>query len=345
MSHPVAKTGFFVAVPAIVTGTVAMAPALLAMGTIGVQVYAGWRAYTYGRDVANGVSGAINSAKGLIGFGSSVALPASNTTLLASTLAASNTTLLASTVAEYNETISSMLSAAMMWRGWTVFANQFKSKHGKSKLAQLSDTSNANLKRALLTDGSSSNRTLAYFDKMGENAPEWLQNLSLDDKAIVGIILATLLAFFHNEGCMVMRANTMAMDTDYKYPLEAGLASESPADYLINPRRWCYNLYLKNRYYQKAGEHDSVFKSPGQSNVFRIIANIMIGMLKKSRILNTDTNDPVSVFLKFAEAVGYWEVLARLIGMYGVAPVYVTTHWILRSLMTTKLSAKTKRWF
>lgn len=343
MSHPIAKTGFFVAVPAIVTGTVAMAPGILAMGAIGVQVYAGWRAYTYGRDVANGVSGVINNARGLFGYGSSVALPASNTTLLASSLAASNTTMLASTAAEYNETISSMLSAAMMWRGWTVIANQFKSKHGKSKLAQLSDTSNANLKRALLTDGSNSAWKLAYFDKMGENAPEWLQDLSLDNKVLVGGFLAVLLTFFHTEGCMAMRENTRAMDTDYKYPLEAGLASESPADYLINPRRRCYNLYLKNRYYQKAGEGDSMFKSPLQSNVFRIIANIMIGMLKTPGLLNTKTHDPVSVFLKFAEVTGYWEVLARLIGMYGWAPVYVTTHWLLRSLMTTKLSAKTKR--
>jgi hypothetical protein len=335
MSHPVAKTGFLVAVPAIVTGAVTMAPGILAMGTIGLQAYAGWRAYAYSRDVANGLSGAISSVKGLIGLGSSVPLPV--------VLPASNTTLLASTAAEYNETVVSMMSAAMMWRGWTVIANQFKSKHGKSKLAQLSDTSSANLKHALLTNGSSPTWKLAYFDKMGENAPEWLQTLSLDNKVLVGGFLAVLLAFFHTEGCMAMRENTRAMGTDYDYPLEAGLASESPADYLINPRRRCYNLYLKNRYYQKAGESDSMFKSPLQSNVFRIIANIMIGMLKTPGLLNTKTHDPVSVFLKFAEVTGYWEVLARLIGMYGWAPVYVTTHWLMRSLLTTKLSTKTKR--
>jgi hypothetical protein len=335
MSHAVAKTGFLVAVPAIVTGAVTMAPGILAMGTIGLQAYAGWRAYTYSRDVANGLSGAFNSVKVLIGTAQSVPLPA--------VLPVSNTTAIASTVAEYNETVSSMLSAAMMWRGWTVIANQFKSKHGKSKLAQLSDTSSANFKHALLTNGSSPTWKLAYFDKMGENAPEWLQDLSLDNKVLVAGFFAVLLTFFHAEGCMAMRENTRAMDTDYKYPLEAGLASESPADYLINPRRRCYNLYLKNRYYQKAGEGESMFQSPLECNVFRIIANIMIGMLKTPGLLNTNTHDPVSVFLKFAEVAGYWEVLARLIGMYGWAPVYVTTHWLLRSLMTTNKSGKTKR--
>ena len=341
MAHPVGKTGVLLAIPAIMTTAVSMAPGALALGTIGLQVYAGWRSYRFGKDVANGISDGWNRTKTMIGFGAAATAPA--------VIGVTNSSMpvVASTLAEYNDMISSMLSAAAMWRGWNVIGDQFSARHGKAKLAQLSGTSNAKLTQALMSNSTGSAWKLAYLDKMGENAPEWLQNLSLDNKVLVGAFLAVILTFFHSEGCMAMSENTRAMDTDYKYQLEAGLQSESPANYLINPRRQCYNLYLKNHFYQKAGENDSMFQAPLQSNILRIIANIMIGMLKTPGLLNTKTHDPVSVFLKFAEIAGYWEVLARLIGMYGWAPVYVTTHWLLRSLLltTTRKTTKKKTWF
>ena len=66
----------------------------------------------------------------------------------------------------------------MMWKTWRVIADQFKSKHGKKKLAQLGATSDAKLKEALADESSASAAwKLAYFEKMGKNAPEWLQKL------------------------------------------------------------------------------------------------------------------------------------------------------------------------
>ena len=220
----------------------------------------------------------------------------------------------------------------MMWKTWRVIADQFKSKHGKKKLAQLGATSDAKLKEALADESSASAAwKLAYFEKMGKNAPEWLQKRSPEDISIVLGFLFVLLTFFQKWGAEEMRKNTMAMDVDYNHPLESGLASESPADFLQEPRRRCYGLYLKNKYYRKdgGGALQPYFDS---GTVFRTIANIIIGMLTLNPLINFKTNDPVSVFLKGAEVLGYWEVLTRLIGLYGLAPVYITTHWLLQSL-------------
>jgi len=130
----------------------------------------------------------------MIGFGAAATAPA--------VIGVTNSSMpvVASTLAEYNDMISSMLSAAAMWRGWNVIGDQFSARHGKAKLAQLSGTSNAKLTQALMSNSTGSAWKLAYLDKMGENAPEWLQNLSLDNKVLVGGFLAVILTFFHSEG-------------------------------------------------------------------------------------------------------------------------------------------------
>jgi hypothetical protein len=299
--------------------------------------YGHYRNYRRAADSVEAANHMWQNTTKLLGF-SDAAAP-SNTTIASSD---NNTAVLV-------DSASALMSSMMLWKGWSAFSYLLKKTHGPDAEAALKAKNSAAFDSAFSSSESNLLSTKGwkaeYFDKMGKVAPKWLQNLPMDNKILIGGFLSVLATYLHKIGCDTMRINARAMGVDYEHPVEAGLRSEDDASQSffgrLNLRRMCYNLYLGNKFYTAEGASMHMLdSSPLNNNVLRIIANVMIGMFKQTGILNTNTRDPVNVFLTAAELTGYWEVLAHLIGLYGWAPVYITTHWLLQSMLLPASSKK-----
>ena len=244
------------------------------------------------------------------------------------------------------------MSSMLMWKGFEAAEYLFKQRHGSIMQARLEKESALKLQDALLMHNKNNNEWLSgkedegllwkneYFDQMGRQAPEWLKRLSKDDKIVIGGVLAAFATYLERIGCAEMKKRTSDLTTDYKYPVEAGLKSEDGGyieDFMfnkLNGKRLCYDLYSQNEYYTNTNPNKKIPEFDnrlGNNNIIRIIANTMIGFLQTFRFMNPKA-DPIEMFLIWAEATGYWEVLARLLGMYGWAPVYIASHWIAQTM-------------
>ena len=177
-------------------------------------------------------------------------------------------------------------------------------------------------------------------ENFNKHGPHWLQTLDPKAKTAAGTILVTIALALEQLGADVMREKTQGMATDYQFPVQAGLLPRDSDGWLfhskLNLRRQCYQLYMNSAYYTNKGEPSFWDKVDVRNwNVVRIVANIMIGALKP--LLNTGGRDPVTVFLTAAELTGYCEMLARLVGLYGWAPVYVATHWLTQTMFPSPM--------
>jgi hypothetical protein len=243
--------------------------------------------------------------------------------------------------------ISSLLmSTVLFWKGWDLISYLFEKKHGASTLKEI-DILNAtklNVARGIKPTNNKSAIAKAsmIFEERGEKVrPNWLSQIPLDSKIIFGGALAVLASYLHLEGSETMRRHTTAMKVDYEHPLEAGLAQEGMLS-IPSLKRMCYNLYLDNDYYYDPTSTNGYISSPVNNNAIRIIINTMVGMFQRMGVVD-DTKDPIDTFVKTAELIGYWEVTARLIGMYGWAPVYVATQWLMKTMLGAQKTWRHKR--
>ena len=230
----------------------------------------------------------------------------------------------------------------------------FTSRHGDTQMLELKTKSEKGLAKALSSSrhrDSSEWQTAEYFEQMGRQTPEWLNTLPEGSKIIVAGILAVSMSLWSKVGADVMRAKATAMATDYQYPLEAGIVSDDDstvASWLFNSslnlKRQCYELlYLNHDYYTSHNNASYWRPSLYPTAPVRFIANVIIGLFKQMGVLNTGSRDPISMFLTLSELTGYWEILTRLVGLYGWAPTYLATHWVLQGMLETMPTTNIKK--
>ena len=230
------------------------------------------------------------------------------------------------------------MSSLALWKGAEIASRMFASRHGQREQQRLKTQSSQRLGAALVSSPPKQAWKAEYFDQMGKAAPDWLTDLSMDSKVFLGGTLCALATYLQNKGSDTMRAKAAAMNEDFAHPIEAGLIEEN-AGFTerfifnhLNIRRYCYGLYTQNKYYTDTSAQTAYYDwNITHYHPVRIIANIMIGMFQHGPF-GAVQQDPVDVFLRWAELTGYWEILARLIGVYGWAPVYITTHWMLQTM-------------
>jgi hypothetical protein len=130
------------------------------------------------------------------------------------------------------------------------------------------------------------------------------------------------------------------MKVDYEHPVEAGLATDDFR--LPSLKRLCYNLYFNNDYYTAENPKIAYISAPYNNHIVRIIINTLLGLFQQMGLVSSDANDPVDSIITAAELVGYWEITAHLVGLYGWAPVYVATQWLAQSLLSAR-APKTRK--
>ena len=222
---------------------------------------------------------------------------------------------------------STLMSAVFVWKGWGWVSSAFAQKHGHAKEMQLGALTESKLKNAIANDVI----TAKHLKNLAKTQPHWLKDMPLDNKIIMGTALAVLASYLHSEGAETMKKHASAMKVDYEHPVEAGLASEDLG--LPSLKRMCYNLYFNNDYYTNPQSQIGLLSSPLNNHIVRIIANTLIGLFQQIGIITSEKGgDPIDAFVTAAELVGYWEITAHLIGLYGWAPVYVATHWVAGSM-------------
>jgi hypothetical protein len=231
---------------------------------------------------------------------------------------------------------STLMSAVLVWKGWGWVSRLFAKKYGHNNTKELSDLTEYKLKNAIVVDDAI---TAKHLRKLAKTPPHWLKDMPLDNKIIMGTALSVLASYLHSEGAETMKMHARAMKVDYEHPVEAGLASDDLG--LPSLKRMCYNLYLNNDYYTNPQSQIGLLSTPFNNHIVRIIANTFIGLFQQMGILSNE-GDPIDAFVTAAELVGYWEVTAHLIGLYGWAPVYVATHWVMESMFARAPKSRKK---
>jgi hypothetical protein len=239
---------------------------------------------------------------------------------------------------------SAVMSGLLLWNGWTWLADSFTKKHGEWKAAQLQLAHTQKLAGPKLAGISNSDDSLEWkayrLQQMGKITPNWLKGLPVNNRILIGGMLTALATYLHSEGSQLMKKHTESMQTDYVYPLESGVAS-----YDLGPpglKRLCYNLYFNNDYYTAANSKIAYISAPYNNHIVRIIINTLLGLFQQMGLVSSDANDPVDSIITAAELVGYWEITAHLVGLYGWAPVYVATQWLAQSLLSAR-APKTRK--
>jgi len=308
--RPVASTSMLPAVllnaPVLVSNIASTAAAIAAIASIASTVDQYRRGYQMGHKIVSTVNNYAQPAMQVLG--------------LSTAAAASTTTADVSTALP-----ASVMSGALLWNGWNVFSSLLQKSHGKLIENKIHMTNALQLNSALATPLLWNRIPYLNYPSMNKGT-HWTSGMPAETKMMVGAFLMALASYLHSNGSDIMKKNTQAMDTDLKYPKEAG------------EREWlervCYNLYLNNDYYTANNASGVAYlSSPANWHPVRIVANIMIGLFQQMGLLHSDADDPVHMFVKSAKVVGYWEVLAQLIGLYGWAPVYMATHWLAEGIL------------
>jgi len=119
------------------------------------------------------------------------------------------------------------------------------------------------------------------------------------------------------------------------------------------------NLYESHPFYMPPTQdtvEESLFNIQN-ANVVRIIFNIILGIMMQLNAFwagqsskdpndnnnnssgNSDNPDPIKAITSFTSFMVYWEVLARVLRLYGWAPFYVATRQLMLLLLGTTITA------
>ena len=145
---------------------------------------------------------------------------------------------------------------------------------------------------------------------------------------------------------VVVAANNNDNDADIAAVVSAS-ATENEDGLLQQQLR---KLYEKHPFYAinasnaaNDGESISGLFNPKDANVVRIIFNIILGIILQLNALwvgKQNDSDPIKTIASFTSFVMYWEVLTRVLKLYGWAPLYVATRQVM--LLITSSSKKNK---
>ena len=243
-----------------------------------------------------------------------------------------------STIWPSQQTLAWGASTMLMYKGIELATMLFTQRHGLKQQNELKQRGGQQLVKALADSTTGGAWNSKMFDQMGKEAPTWLKTLPIDNKVFLGGVVAAMATWLHSVGAEEMQKRTTSLVTDYANPKEAGLVSEDSGVLekfileKLNSKRLCYGLYRQDPYYTSQTDAAYWKFRPGLYTPVRIIANTMIGLFRETNFIAKD-KDPVNAFLVWAELTGYWEVLARLIGLYGWAPVYVASHWVVQIML------------
>jgi hypothetical protein len=233
-------------------------------------------------------------------------------------------------------TMSSVIVLKGLERAWKTLEGRYGSAGG----ARFLEESSKKLSTALAHPANG-----ARVARLGQVQRGWLQHMSSENKVFVAASTAVLGAYLHKAGATIMKERVPLMKADFENPVEAGTLLENEnrlEKFLFDKLNWkqrCYGLYTQNAYYTDAKDGSYLTLNPAMVNPVRAVTNVLIGLLSKLPMVNLKTQDPIDTFLVWAQMTGYWEVLARLVGLYGWAPVYVASRALI-DITRTEPSAK-----
>ena len=240
--------------------------------------------------------------------------------------------------------MSSMLVVHTLTAAW----NAFERRHGSVSSMRLVSESTAQIGKALT--GKQTDKTIGVLEQAGSmRQPTWISELEPDTKVFLGGAVLAFTAYLHKVGATSMKERTSRLVKDYENPMEAGLqlGNEGMVERFLfdkfNWKRMCYGLYTQNEYYTQSDDHIAYMTlNPMNTHPVRVIANVMIGLLLQIPSSIMRAQDPIEAFLTWAQITGYWEVLARMTGKYGWAPVYLVTHGLVDIMQRGQSSIKKK---
>ena len=254
-------------------------------------------------------------------------------------------------------TLTGAVSGGLVWSGLAFGSQILFGLYGGRIASVLVDTVHTEIGKRMRGSSSKREETMApetwnqWAKEGASRAPAAIvAGISQNSTAFMLAVLAVALQYLHGLGAYEMRRRvretdggghpdaTAALDDDTRRAYMEWMSKteqKSDDDGLLDGM--LRRMYTAHPFYatpQDPSKEEPYF-TLGENHPVRVVINLILGFSMQVNALFTgqsghSTADPIYLTARRVSLLTYWEVIARALRLYGVAPVFVATSMVAR---------------